>query len=374
MPATLPSHATDQYEELGNELVHLARLALAGREQDVQQYIHRLARRHARSELALGRKLVELLREAPKRDTPLRTASGAPAPVDMDSRLPLVRLDTEGLDVEPILLPVVADQLETLRNERQHVDRLTAAGLRPSRTGLFVGPPGVGKTLAARWLGRELNLPLLVLDLSAVMSSFLGRTGVNVRRVLDYAKTSPCILLLDELDAVAKRRDDASEVGELKRLVTVLLQEIDDWPSTSLLIAATNHPDLLDPAVWRRFDHVVEFPLPDKGAIMGAIQQLLSTHPQDELLVTVLSETLIGSSFSEIERVVNDARRKSVIEDVPLQLKLEDFLTSRISGLPVTKRIDIAVNLVKKRGMSQRRANQFTGVSRDTLRKHLIEP
>ena len=97
----------------------------------------------------------------------------------------------------------------------------------PTRSALFTGPPGVGKTLAAKWMARELGQPLAILDLSAVMSSFLGRTGSNVRAVLDFARDRRCILLLDEFDAVAKRRDDTSEIGELKRLVTVLLQEID---------------------------------------------------------------------------------------------------------------------------------------------------
>src|ERR1700733_11402427 len=145
------------------------------------------------------------------------------------------------------------------------------ADLHPTKSALFVGPPGVGKTLAARWIAKKLNRPLIVLDLSAVMSSFLGRTGNNVRNVLDYAKGVECIFLLDEFDAIAKRRDDAVEVGELKRLVTVLLQEIDEWPSSGILIAATNHPELLDPAVWRRFDLIVKFPMPAEDQLTEAV-------------------------------------------------------------------------------------------------------
>ena len=107
------------------------------------------------------------------------------------------------------------------------------------------------------------------------MSSYLGRTGSNIRHVLDYAKGVDGVLLLDELDAIAKRRDDATDVGELKRLVTVLLQEIDDWPSSGLLIAATNHPGLLDPAVWRRFELRVSFPMPGDDVVGGRHQCLL---------------------------------------------------------------------------------------------------
>ena len=149
--------------------------------------------------------------------------------------------------------------MDQLVAEHSRVGDLLRAGLSPTRTALFIGPPGVGKTLGDGWLARELHRPLLTLDLSAVMSSFLGRTGANLRHVSDYAKGVPCIMLLDEIVAIAKRRDDSQEVGELKRLVTVLLQEIDDWPSGGLLIAATNHSDLLDPAVWRRFETQIAF-------------------------------------------------------------------------------------------------------------------
>ena len=170
--------------------------------------------------------------------------------------------------------------MRQLLDERGAEDKLASLGLAPTRSLLLTGAPGVGKTLTARWIARELNRPLLLLDLSAVMSSFLGRTGNNLRYVLDYAKSVPCVLLLDELDALAKRRDDTIEVGELKRLVTVLLQELDDWPPTGLLVAATNHPDLLDPAIWRRFDLTIEIPLPQDELIEKAIVAQLGRFPQ----------------------------------------------------------------------------------------------
>ena len=148
----------------------------------------------------------------------------------------------------------------------------------------------LGKTLAARWIAKKLNRPLIVLDLWAVMSSFLGRTGNNIRNVLDYAKGLDCVLLLDEFDAIAKRRDDAVEIGELKRLVTVLLQEIDEWPSSGLLLAATNHPDLLDPAVWRRFELIVEFPMPTEAEIRQAIELFLGGEAEEKGWSAILRE------------------------------------------------------------------------------------
>ncbi|NJN36652.1 MAG: glutamate-5-semialdehyde dehydrogenase [Nitrospiraceae bacterium] len=111
----------------------------------------------------------------------------------------------------------VQSALDALVSERREEIVLREAGLEPVRSAIFTGPPGVGKTLAARWVARALGRPLLILDLSAVMSSYLGRTGSNLRHVLDYAKSIDCVLLLDELDAIAKRRDDRGEIGELKR-------------------------------------------------------------------------------------------------------------------------------------------------------------
>lgn len=161
---------------------------------------------------------------------------------------------------------------------------------------VFTGPPGVGKTLAARWLAVQLHRPLLILDLASVMSSFLGRTGSNLRNVMDYAKSVECVLLLDEFDAIAKRRDDNGEIGELKRLVTVLLQEIDDWPVGGLLVAATNHGSLLDPAAWRRFEVQIDFPLPNREQAILAIHTFLhsddrSTREWDHVLATVSKST-----------------------------------------------------------------------------------
>lgn len=365
----------DDGSRLENDLVQLARLAMAGREQDVQTYVLRTARRWRTRRPDLSTGLMDLVHRGPTRLSPLRDASAAvlPSPVDVDSRLELVRHELVGLDQqEPLWAPGVAAELAALRDERLHAERLELAGLDPTRTALFVGPPGVGKTLAARQVAQQLDLPLLVLDLAAVMSSLLGKTGGNLRQVMDYAKSRPCVLLLDELDAVAKRRDDVSEIGELKRLVTVLLQAIDDWPATGLLLAATNHPDLLDPAVWRRFERVVTFPLPVSGEVVRALAQFLergATGEQlDGNLLKSLAEVLGPVSYSDIHQLSLRLRRGSAMTGLPLRDMVERELLERSDQLAYAAKLALACSSVSSGGMTQRRASQLWGVSRDSIR------
>ncbi len=351
------------------EIVQIARLALAGRPQDVQTFLRRLARRHRAELPGLAAQLTQLLQEAPTRQSPLRREATAPIPVDLESRLQLLRVEEQPtLDVEPIWDASVKRALHQILSERQRDEALLKQGLVPTRSIIFTGPPGVGKTFAARWIARELNRPLLTLDLSAVMSSFLGRTGSNVRHVLDYAKSVHGVLLLDELDSIAKRRDDNTDVGELKRLVTVLLQEIDDWPASGLLLAATNHPDLLDPAVWRRFEMRIEFPMPSEPAVRQAIETFMGTNKASAAWRDVLAVTLRGLSFSDIEREVMLARRASVTRDIPIEDALGEMVQSRIEPMPRRERGQIALWLTEA-GVSQRQVHELTGVSRDTIRK-----
>jgi SpoVK/Ycf46/Vps4 family AAA+-type ATPase len=351
------------------ELVQIARLALAGRPQDVQTYIRRLARRYQGEIPGIAAQLMDLLKEAPTRQSPLRREASAPVPVDLESRLQLLRIeDNPVIEVEPIWESGVERALDQILSERRREEELFKQGLSPTRSIIFTGPPGVGKTLAARWIARELQRPLLTLDLSAVMSSFLGRTGANVRHVLDYAKTVNGVLLLDELDSIAKRRDDATDVGELKRLVTVLLQEIDDWPATGLLIAATNHADLLDPAVWRRFEMRVEFPMPTEVEVRRAIETFLGSTTALAEWKDVLAVTLRDLSFSDIERELMRARRTSVTRDIPLEKALGEVVQTRVEPLPRRTRGQIAMWLTEA-GISQRQVHELTGVSRDTIRK-----
>jgi len=356
--------------ELKDNFVHLARIALSGRPQDVQTLLHRVAKRR-NTDKELAGDLIELLRKNPTRSNALRRSGATAVPTDTDSRFHLLRIEEQPeLTSEPVYTQAIRSTLDRLVSERKNVEALLKAGLEPTRTVLFTGPPGVGKTLGARWIARELGLPLLTLDLSAVMSSYLGRTGGNLRHVLDYAKSTDCVLLLDELDAIAKRRDDSGEIGELKRLVTVLLQQLDDWPSSGLLIAATNHADLLDPAVWRRFEQPISFDLPGQAGINAFLEGMFEeVAPEMTQWAGILSVAMVGRSYSDVERELTLARRSAALNGKGL----DHYLTELVStdDLPKQDKIDIAVRLVRNNLASQRRAHELTGVARETIRTHL---
>lgn len=187
--------------------------------------------------------------------------SGAPGPVDSESRSPFVDELAMPTIERPILPEDAAAELERFVELWHYRDDVARAGIPAPRTLLLYGPPGCGKTTAARYVAAMLDLPLLTVRLDAVISSYLGTTAKNLRTVFDYAAHRGGVLFLDEFDALAKMRDDANEVGEIKRIVNGLIQNLDGYPDMPL-IAATNHEHLLDPAIWRRFDSVIALPLP----------------------------------------------------------------------------------------------------------------
>jgi SpoVK/Ycf46/Vps4 family AAA+-type ATPase len=366
-----------EIKDLSSDLVQVIRLALAEQTEDVRLFVARLVRKYRDSDPELVEQINAYLKTKTARKTAaLRkakpTIEQGVLPIDDESRLSLLKVfhDAPG-EIKPLLSMELQSTLGQLIQERKQVERLAASGLHPTRSAIFIGKPGVGKTLTARWLASQLNLPLYVLDLTAVMSSLLGRSGSNLRTALDFAKSSPCILLLDEIDAIAKRRSDDSDVGELKRLVTVILQEVDEWPSHGLLLAATNHPELIDPALWRRFDLTIDFQLPDQTAIKEAIMHFLG---QDSALlarwVDVLAFAFEGESFSDIERSIQRFRRALALGSTTDADLVEEFIQSRAVNLDRQRKIEFAVLLSKHTRLSQHTISDITGVSRDTIRKH----
>lgn len=376
-----------QNEMLRSELVHISRLGARGDTERLKIQVLRLIRT-LRIE---GNELAELLQTAVfghdaggghfavARATRLsKPISGLsmPVPSDSETRLDLLRVEDPPVLPHPLVqAPEVMRELSSLITERRSLRRLADQGLEPAKTVLFTGPPGVGKTLAARMIACELELPLLVLDLASVISSYLGRTGNNIKQAFEFAKRTPCVLFLDELDAVAKRRDDEADVGELKRLVTVLLQELDLWSPQNLLLAATNHRSLLDSAVWRRFDVNIDFPLP-KASELSELGQLLS--PKKDPLSAGWIKTLAvlneGMSQSDFVRDINRLRRAALLGDPREQSSVfESFVATKVERMKVSERKKLAVTLVRNAKLSQREASKLANVARETLRTALQE-
>lgn len=236
-------------------------------------------------------------------------------PVDSESRTSLADIVYPNENnIEVILSRRNADKLESFILSYKNADKLNNLGIGVSNTLLLYGPPGCGKTKCAYLIAKKLNLPLVIARIDSLISSYLGTTAKNIRNLFDFAQRMPCVLFLDEFDAIAKARDDNNELGELKRVVNSLLQNVDSMSSDSLLLAATNHQQLLDSAVWRRFDYKLEIELPDKEAISKMIYLFTNGMGDfNEKDIIELSTLFYGLSGAEIEELLTKSIRNSII-------------------------------------------------------------
>lgn len=261
----------------------------------------------------LANELQSLLRseEAPR---PLNVATMQPLPKGRDDN-PLIHVRSSRVMLDDVVLPrATRTLLEDVVREYRSASVLHAHGLRPRSRVLFVGPPGTGKSLTADALAGELGVPLITVDIATVVSSYLGETSRNLASIFTFCSRGSWVILFDEFDALAKERSDESEHGELKRVVTAFLQLLDGFTGRSLLLAASNHPGLMDEAVWRRFDEVVGFRLPTEAEISRLIDLKLRAT-RHRLSLAELSQRLKGFSQAEIEIVCHDALRHAVLSD-----------------------------------------------------------
>ncbi|WP_137937702.1 ATP-binding protein [Chitinivorax sp. B] len=250
---------------------------------------------------------------APNSVRKLRVVSALPTNKDNGLALleerPVVR---EEKDI--VLSDSAQSALDEILMEHNRADVLRSYGMQPAQKLLFCGPPGCGKTLVAEVIANSLSLPLILVRLDSVISSFLGETAANLRKVFDYIASQPVVALFDEFDALTKDRGDSADHGELKRSVNAVLQMMDGYRGESILIATTNYETLLDKAVWRRFDEVVRLEMPNLEQIKRLLALKLSGirrnfEPDDGQIASLFK----GMSHADIERVLRRAVKEMIL-------------------------------------------------------------
>jgi SpoVK/Ycf46/Vps4 family AAA+-type ATPase len=234
-----------------------------------------------------------------------------------------------------LVLPQYATHdVDRIVAENKAVATISSYGLRPSRKILFCGPPGCGKTLSAEVIAKELYLPFFVVRFDAVISSYLGETAANLRKVFEFAGSRPMVLLFDEFDAIGKERGDSDEHGELKRVVNAFLQMLDSFDGESLVIAATNHEQLLDTALWRRFDEVVVFPLPTQAQIVELLTRYLrQIGVQEGINLKLIARRVSMASHADIERLATDAIKTTILNgESKISMQSLDDAVRKLNG------------------------------------------
>ncbi len=238
-----------------------------------------------------------------------------PIPTDRETSTPLAEVifPQQLSGVPPLFDEYLTDAIATLIEEWANIPALMAIGAPPPKSCLIFGPPGTGKTRLALWIAHQLKLPIVLARLDSLVSSFLGTSARNIGNLFAFANRYRCLLLLDEFDAIAKLRDDPHEVGEIKRIVNALMQQIDLRQPVGLTISITNHPQLLDPAIWRRFEVQLELPKPDFAVRLAIAERNMTPVQAANAHLKALAWFTEGSSGAEIEALVRSYKKELAI-------------------------------------------------------------
>ena len=306
---------------------------------------------------------------APEGGFAAQSAGGTFAPRDKDSLLELYDIIRPTVSLDDVVLPANQRKLLLQILQEHNENAKLAEHNLPVANLLLCGPPGCGKTMTANAIAHELGLPMAYVRLDGLVSSYLGQTSVNLRKVFTSVGTMPIVLFLDEFDAIAKKRDDGNEMGELKRVVTALLQNFDNMPDNVFLIAATNHEHLLDPAIWRRFNYVINFGYPDDEQRAELIGRWLAEYRVEHNLdIKKLTALTVDRSTAQIkELVISVAKRyvttdKAVTMDDFIELLIQQ-LTNNANGTGI---VEVAADLNKK-GASVRTLAKILKMPHNTL-------
>ena len=291
-------------------ILNLVRAAARSDEAQVQKTVEALAaeERAKNHSILADRLLAQLKQDTNGKSRPASTVQ----PLSAGRTGPLVAEITPKYQLADLILPEEAEEsVRELIEEQHRADLLRSYGLEPRHRLLFAGPPGNGKTSLAEAIANELHVPLLIARYEAIIGSSLGETAQRIGQVFEHARSRQCVLFFDEFDVVGKERGDIHESGEIKRVVSSLLLQIDVLPSYVVVITASNHPELLDRAVWRRFQLRLELPMPKQGQVEEWFRRFQArTGHSFGISLRSLAQSLKGLSFAEIEDFGVDILRR----------------------------------------------------------------
>lgn len=339
---------------------------------------NRLIASEIRSSYQLSKSKKNKTADRPVSDMVFSVQNAGVLPRDKDSALELIDVYKSKIKLDDVALPTpTLKAIKQVLIEQKSLEELIARGVQPSNRILLCGPPGCGKTMTANAIAGELNLPIAYVKLDALVSSYLGQTGTNIRKIFEFIKDKRLILFLDEFDAIAKKRDDAQELGELKRVVTTLLQNLDMMKSNVLLLAATNHHHLLDSAVWRRFNKSILLEKPEDDERMKIIENYLSkvlpNYETDKKTIQILSKGMSGAKLKNFldsiaKYVIIERYNKKIDKEIIGKVWLEQKL------LFVSKESQeyyFVIKELKDNGLSLRMLEQITGIPKSTINYNL---
>lgn len=318
----------------------LLRSHVAGDDTQFDSVALQLAAREAhKGHHRVATELKSLIEEAQTKTKPLRSIEPTQIrkqPVGDLSGLLAIGYDSVRKN-ELVLSQAVTERLDRVILEQRQKDKLNQHGLSPRRKLLFTGAPGTGKTMSASVLATELRLPLYTIVLDSLITRFMGETAGKLRLIFDHIQQTRAVYLFDEFDAIGTQRGANNDVGEVRRILNSFLMFMEQDKSESVIVAATNHPELLDKALYRRFDDIIPFSKPEKAEIELLIKNSLSTFDISKACLTKASAAAEGLSAAEITRACHDAAKVLILEhdstSVPTELLVTEFNTRKNTGM-----------------------------------------
>lgn len=265
--------------------------------------------------IAIAQQLRDLIDESKRRSSAVGSRPGQLVVLEPRGELAsLLSVQTPAIRFSDMALPeVLAERLKRVLLEQRQQKRLREHSLSPRRKLLFLGPPGSGKTMTASAIAGELHLPLFTIMLEGLITKFMGETAAKLRLVFEAIRQTQGVYLFDEFDALGARRSQSNDVGEIRRVLNSFLQLLEKDSSQSLIVAATNHPELLDRALFRRFDDVIEYNLPDAKLAEEILRRKLAMFQTEDIAWPLILPETEGLSQAELVRASEEAAKKAVL-------------------------------------------------------------